>query len=243
VVPRIYFMHKTLYRVVNSERLRSTPSPLHLDSVSSAGMTCNVGYATFTLPNTASVTLRSISTGQYIDGESETLSFSLLAPFNPKALNGSVGRLPRNDPVRRIWANRSELDVLTDAEAVVPVSLLRTLFMSSASFGLYATQLSIKGSYRHGSNGVHTFVTPMTRGLVYLGDNQGDNRRAVVCFESRTGHVGVHLTARVAEGKGGSVMTTLLPLIKTFRFTIDEALPAESIAAMIKAAGISPADK
>ena len=245
--PRWYMLHR-LYSVPEmAERIAVIPTELDLASVPMPqGKTCHVGFAEFMVPNASRVDLEASGSGTAVLGQSDTLNFGIMPPHNPRStermaeLQSLANELPPGDPMREAMANGASLDFLVQIQKMKPVSTWDALRMDPTEFQIYMGLLIQKGGNGPGSTAVHTFSTPTARGMVEVGMEAGDTSIAFVSFENPTGRVAVGFRALLPNGATGDVRDVLVPLIKTFRFTVDAIGSKEEVRRLIAGAGITP---
>lgn len=247
VVPRWYMLHRIYSVPEMTARIAVIPTELDLAAVPMPqGKTCHVGFAEFVVPNASRVDLKASGRGTAVLGQSDSLDFLIMPPFNPRTADrmGEVqsfaNELPEGHPMREALANGSSLDFLIQIQKVTPVSTWDALRMDPTEFQIYVGWLIEKGGNRLGRTSVHTFSTPTARGMVEVGMKAGDTSIAFVSFENPTGRMAVGLHARLPNGATGDVRDALIPLIKTFRFTIDAVGSEDEVRSLIAGAGIEP---
>ncbi|MFH1707139.1 MAG: hypothetical protein ABIF71_04390 [Planctomycetota bacterium] len=208
------------------------------------GVTCNVGYAEFIIPNTSSVDMQ--SDGSAVVGESDAMTFALLAPWNPSVPNEITARfkdelvkLPEGHPLREELA-KPGLDMLVQVERAAPDPFWKAVLEDRHLFAFNNCQLALKGAMQYGGHSVHTYQTPETRGLILVGKRKGDVSCATLCIENRSGTQAVGMIARLPNGKVGDIMDVLPPVVKSFRFIVSGLDSRERIMEIIEKAGIRP---
>jgi len=243
---RWYVLRKVYRNPESTHRVTVVPAELDLADVQvTQGVTCNVGYASFVIPDTSTLDLKS-SGGIGILGESDSLSFGLLPPWNPKAdeafaaLKSSFDKLPKGHPMRQAVIEGTGLDWMIQMERAHPIPFSRALSIGSEAFKLYTCQLLLKSVIPYGAGGVYTFSTPTTRGLICIGRERTDLRYATVSIEDRAQTQAVGMIARVPDGKDGEIMSILPAILKTFCFSVQGVSSTNRIAQLIVEAGIPP---
>lgn len=246
-----WYMLRKMYRHPQARhRVAIVPSELDLVTLNvQQGFTCNVGYAEFIVPYVSSVQLNSSYSGTAILGESDALTFALLAPWDPSAPDNTAEsfkrellKLPEGNPLRAELADpdATHLDLLINMEQTVPDPFLTVLFHNRHLFAFRTMQMILKGSMQDGSHSVHTYTTPHTRGLIRVGKDEADVSYAHASIENRTGTQAVGMLAHLPDGNQGDIKQFLLPLLKTFQFTVENLDSEDEIIKLIAHAGITP---
>lgn len=242
---RWYFLSKILTSPEKQQRLSIVPTELELGILhTSTKKKCNIGYATFAIPNTSTMDLKSSSEGTCILGKSESLSLAIMKPYNPKLLQAEnvllLDKLSKSDPMRALFADGDILNIKIQTEKVIPVPFLDTLLMDNYEFKLYTSQLLLKALTPDGKNAVYTFSTPRIKGLIYVGEKSEDLRYANVSLQSQIGTQAVDMICIIPDGHDGNIMKILPLLLKTFQFTVEGLDSEAEVNKIVLKAGITP---
>ena len=246
---RCYMLRKVYRHPQARHRVAIVPTQLDLATLQvPQGVTCNVGYAEFVIPSAPSVDLKS-SGGIAVIGESDTLTFAFLPPWDPSApdstaesFKSELSKLPESNPLRAELADpdATHLDLLINMERMTPEPFLTVLFQDQHLFAFRTMQLILKGAMQDGSRSVHTYATPHTRGLILVGKDETDVSYAQVSIENQSGTQAVGMLAHLPDGKPGDITQILPPLLKTFRFTAEHLNSEDEISELIARAGVPP---
>ena len=251
VAAQWWMLRKVFQHPEARHRASIIPTEIDLSSVQVAQcVTCSVGYAEFVIPFAGSVTLKSSGSGLVVLGESESLCFALLPPHDPSALNMTadsfkkeVCKLPPGHSLREQLAKPGAtfLDLDIAMERALPSPYWKAAFQDRSCFTFNTIQLALKASCTGaGMSSVHTFHTPEIRGLIRIGKSAGDSRNAHVSIENRLGTQSVGMYFSLPSGREGSIRDVLLPVLATFRFTVEHLDANDKIKESIMKAGIKP---
>lgn len=233
-------------------RAATKPAELDLsDPLPAAGVRCDVGYATFSLPAGQRPEVVSSGEGMLVKGTTTALQFAFLTPFDPTLQADKLGH-SNDDPevlLKALSKYSSDpsltfdtfLDFEIDIEKTLPQPFWKSLLMSPGAFNMYISKLLTKSALTSmGMRHVYTFETAHTRGLIRAGSDQNDTVNAHVAFVSKDGKqaVGMHLSCRDTEQ--GKVMDVVPVIVKSFRFTRETLPDKDELMTLISAAGIPP---
>lgn len=246
---RAYVLRRLYGNPRMRERMAVVVEELDLSETSVAEKAvCSIGYAEFSLLSADDLCIKSMEES-ILAGESRWLEFFFLKPFHATLSSLHDGELQsegaasrQSDPFAQLICDpdATALDLSLAMENVRPVSFWEGVFMGRGEFSTRTARLACKGLYSIGRDGVYTYATAHTRGLVYIGKDKDDSRRAHAQIESSSGNQAVGVHVLIPEGQDGDIVEHLRVLLKTFRFTGDEPPSDEQLAEMIRAAGIEP---
>lgn len=230
-------------------RMSIVPTELNLSSVQATnGVVCDLGYAEFIVPSSEEIRLRRCATGLGIQGEVKHLSFFFLPPIYPSKIEPQTrrvaeayARLPRKTPWRPqgMLEDMTETDFMLYVERVTPIPKWKAVLQGRSTFAAYVALLGYKGSYVGvGMHSVRSFETADCRGYVRVGQSSGDTNFAHVVIENHAQSLGVGFYISVSEPATEDVISDLLSILKTFRFTMPDFATEEVIDARMTQAGI-----
>jgi len=229
-------------------RMSIVPTELNLSSVQATnGVVCDLGYAEFIVPSSEEIRLRRCAT-LGIQGEVKHLSFSFLPPYDPSKIESQTrrvaeayARLPRKTP----WRPQGKLEDMTGmdfmlhVERVTPIPKWKAVFQGRNTFAAYVALLWSKGgNVGIGMHSVRTFETADCRGFVRVGQSSGDTSFAHVVIENHAQSLCVGFYISVSEPATEDVISDLLSILKTFRFSMPDFATEEEIDARMTQAGI-----
>ena len=230
-------------------RIKIVPSDLDLSTVELTNTKpCNIGYAEFALPSKYSLALHSYN-GTFIIGKSSAFDFILMPPVNPKGTNTclqlmrlKLSKLPATHPLVREMSDpqMTDLDFQIRIEKLTAIpTLWQCLVIDKASFIDIVGRVWGKSVTPYGCDGVYYYKTDDTRGLLRMGQSDS-HASAHVVIESQTRKNNLIFIINMHNDDASSVMPLLLPILKSFRFTVGNIPSEESLKVLIQSTGIEP---
>jgi len=244
---RTWRMFRRSPDIVN--RIKIVPSDLDLSTVELTNTKpCNIGYAEFALPSKYSLALYSYN-GTTIIGKSSAFEFIFMPPKNPKGTNTCIhlmklelSKLPVTHPLVREMSDpqMTDLDFQIRIEKLTALpTLWQCLVIDKASFSDIVGRVLGKSISPYGCDGVYYYKTDATRGLLRKGQSDC-HASAHVVIESQTRKNSLIFIINMRNDDASSVMPLLLPILKSFHFTVGNIPSEESLKALIQSTGIEP---
>ena len=249
---RWYFLRTVYSHPDRLARASLVPQPLDLSDVSLDGTTTvSFGYARCRLPTAIPFSFFRPTAFPAVCGTSEFGSITLLIPQTYTSLTQEFNELqqilknlPDSNPLKQklnpIWQDPLSRHLLM--ENTVPLPFKTVLSMSHDEFSLYCLNLQLKSIYLIGNDGIYTFKSPYTHGIIKTGlkNSEADEFWALCVANDTSVYQGIYFNFEPEHKE--LFFTIMKQFISTYQFTVTSISNQNHLLEIISSAGIHGPD-